>query len=340
MTVQNKLWTALGIVTLVAAASSGVIKFKESALALTSNGEEEEMVWIKPGTFEQGCASCDMEDALPIHNVTLDGFWMDKTPVTNEAFLKFALSTKYQTIAEKVPSAEDYPDVPKEELHAGSAVFNPPAGPVPLTSVLAWWKYQKDAFWHQPEGPGSSIDQRMDHPAVHIGYDDAISYCQWAGKRLPTEAEFEYAARGGLVGKLYSWGDDLKPNGQWPANLFQGHFPDHNTGEDGFVGTSPVRSFPPNGFGLYDVSGNVWQWTSDFYRPDYYQSLQDQGGETKNPHGPADSYDPGEPGVVKRVQRGGSFLCTAEYCTRYLVASRGKGEPSSSGSNVGFRCAK
>ena len=196
------------------------------------------------------------------------------------------------------------------------------------------------ASWQHPEGPDSNIMGREDHPVVHIAHTDAVAYASWAGKRLPTEAEYEFAARGGKLDQKYSWGNELKPNGMWVANIWQGEFPNHNTNDDGFVGTSPVKEFPPNDFGLYDMGGNVWQWCSDWYRHDYYQFVASQSGVIKNPIGPKTSVDPLEPGLQKRVQRGGSFLCSDQYCERYLVGSRGKGEINSASSNVGFRCAK
>lgn len=297
------------------------------------------MVLISEANFEMGCKDCGLQDALPLHSVRLSSFWMDATPVTNAAFRNFVRQTGYKTIAERPLLAKDYPGVPEDQLVPGSAVFSPPAQVTSLTNALAWWTYVHGASWSQPEGPRSDIRKREDHPAVHIAYADAEAYCQWAGKRLPTEAEYEYAARGGLQGKRYTWGDDLKAGKRWAANIWQGKFPTENTVEDGFKGTSPVRAFPANGYGLYDMAGNVWQWTADWYRGDTY--AQDEAkGTVHNPRGPATSHDPGEPGVPKRVQRGGSFLCSDQYCTRYLVGSRGKGAIDSAGSNIGFRCVK
>lgn len=297
------------------------------------------MVNIPDGSFTMGCPGCGLDDALPAHRVELSPFWMDETPVTNADFAAFTRATSYVTVAERAPDPGTYPGVPREKLVAGSAVFTPPAGLSTLANALAWWTYVPGASWRRPEGPKSDIADRLQHPAVHIAYEDAEAYCKWAGKRLPTEAEFERAARGGLVGKRYAWGDELKPAGKWPANLWQGVFPVHNSADDGAIGTSPVRTYPPNGYGLYDMGGNVWQWTSDWYRPDTYARNAEKG-VVKNPQGPDTSDDPNEPGVAKRVQRGGSFLCTDHYCTRYLVGSRGKGAPDSAGSNIGFRCAK
>ena len=297
------------------------------------------MVWIPGGTFRMGCANCGMPDAEPVHLVAVDAFWMDETPVTNRQFAKFVAATGYVTIAERKPDARDYPDVPADRLVAGSACFNSPSGPVPLDDPSKWWTYQPGASWKNPEGPGSSFRGRDDHPVVHIAWADAQAYAMWAGKRLPTEAEYEFAARGGQDGKPFAWGDELRPGGLWPANIWQGRFPSHDTGEDGYRSTSPVKAFPPNGFGLYDTGGNVWQWCADWYRPDYFSQVKAHG-TARNPRGPSDSADPQEPGVPKRVQKGGSFLCSDQYCARYQVGSRGKGAVDSGGSNVGFRCVK
>jgi formylglycine-generating enzyme len=246
----------------------------------------------------------------------------------------------YVTVAERTPQAADYPGAPPENLVAGSVVFSPPPKEVPLDDHYQWWRYQKGADWRHPEGPGSSIADRMDHPVVHVAYEDVLAYAKWAKKRLPTEAEWEFAARGGLDGKAYVWGDDFRPNGKFMANTFQGHFPDKNTGEDGFLGTSPVKAFPPNGYGLYGMAGNVWEWVTDWYRPDYYAKLAEAGGVVRNPKGPDDSFDPLEPRAVKRVQKGGSFLCTDQYCARYMPGGRGKGEPDTGTNHTGFRCVR
>ncbi len=309
----------------------------------------EGMVWIPGGEFSMGStveseALCGLpgvtRDALPIHRVYVDGFWMDKTEVTNEQFEKFARATGYRTIAEIAPTKEQFPTAPPENLVAGSTVFTRTEQPVPLNNMFQWWRYEPGANWRHPEGPASDLKGREKYPVVHVAYPDAVAYAKWAGKRLPTEAEFEFAACGGLTGKLYAWGDDLKPGGKWLANIYQGKFPVKDEGADGFAGLAPVAQFPPNGCGLYDVAGNVWEWVSDWYRVDTYARRKLAGGVERNPQGPGSPYDPAEPTEKKRVHRGGSFLCTDEYCTRYMVGTRGKGEETTASNHVGFRCVK
>ena len=296
----------------------------------------EGMVWVPGGTFWMGCTDCGMPDTTPVHLVRVDGFWMDETPVTNAQFAGFVKATKYVTVAEQKLNPADFPGVPADKLVSGSAVFTPPPQPVPLDNPLVWWRYVPGASWKHPEGPASTIAGREDHPVVQIAWEDATAYLTWAGRRLPTEAEYEFAARGGLDRQRYAWGNDLKPAGKWPANIWQGDFPAHNATEDGHVRTSPVTAFPPNGFGLYDMGGNVWQWCSDWYRPDAYAQVS-ADTPAVDPQGPANSFDPNEPGAAKRAVRGGSFLCSDKYCSRYLVGSRGKAEVSSGTSNLGFR---
>lgn len=309
----------------------------------------EGMVWIPGGEFSMGsedprgsmCGGPDsMGDARPIHRVYVDAFWMDATEVTNAQFHTFVKATGYVTIAERKPTQEEFPTAPLENLVAGSTVFSPTPQAVPLNDHFQWWRYQKGANWRHPEGPESDLKGREKHPVVHIAYDDAVAYARWAGKRLPTEAEFEFAARGGLSGKVYAWGDELQPAGKWMANTFQGQFPVKDTGADGFVGIAPVAQFPPNGYVLYDMAGNVWEWVSDWYRPDTFARLAAQGGVARNPTGPDAPFDPAEPTEKKHVHRGGSFLCTDQYCTRYMVGTRGKGESSTGSNHLGFRCVK
>lgn len=300
----------------------------------------EGMAWVPGGVFWMGCGDCNLPDAVPLHLVRLTGYWIDRHPVTNAEFARFVKATGYVTVAERAPRPEDYPGVPREQLVAGSAVFSPPSHTSPTMHYTDWWRFVPGANWRHPAGPGSDLKGRENHPVVHIAYEDAVAYAAWVGKRLPTEAEYEFAARGGLDRKKYAWGDELRPGGKWAANIYQGSFPVKNTGQDGYVGTSPVDAFPPNGFGLYDMGGNVWQWTSDWYRPDTYAKLAKAGAPVENPRGPDAGYDPAQPKVPKRVIRGGSYLCTDQYCTRYLVGSRGKGEPTSGASNLGFRLVR
>ncbi|MBM3457973.1 MAG: formylglycine-generating enzyme family protein [Armatimonadetes bacterium] len=292
------------------------------------------MVWIPPGTFAMGSDYQPFSDARPIHPVVLDGFYMDVTPVTNLQFAKFVQTTGYKTVAERKPSPEEIPGAPPEALVPGAVVFTPPGQDVDtLGDYTQWWAYVEGASWLHPEGPDSNLQGRLDHPVVLMAYEDADAYARWAGKRLPTEAEWEYAARGGKTQQHFVWGNQFVGNGKQMANTFQGSFPARNLKTDGYERTSPVTAFPKNGFGLYDMAGNAWQWCSDFYRPDYYAH-----SPGKNPQGPPDSHDPDEPGVVKRVQRGGSFLCTFQYCSRYMPGGRGKGAVDTGSSHVGFRC--
>ncbi len=249
-------------------------------------------------------------------------------------------ATGYVTVAERKPKAEDFPGARPENLVAGSVVFTPPDHLVSLNDHFQWWSYLPGANWRHPLGPKSNIRGKENYPVVHIAYEDADAYARWAGKRLPTEAEWEFAARGGLTGEPFVWGDAFRPDGKWMANTFQGTFPVKDTGEDSYVGITSVAQFPPNGYGLYDMAGNVWQWTSDWYRPDYYLQLASAGGVTQNPQGPDAPHDPSEPNERKKTHRGGSFLCTDQYCSRYMVGTRGKGEVSTGTNHLGFRCVK
>jgi formylglycine-generating enzyme required for sulfatase activity len=317
--------------------------------AMPPGAAPEGMTWIPGGEFSMGsdvageslCALPGVtRDAQPVHRVYVDGFWMDRTEVTNAEFQAFVRATRYVTIAERTPTKAEFPSAPPENLVAGSTVFTPTATLVPLDDFLQWWRYQVGASWRHPEGPGSGLTGKESYPVVHIAYADATAYAKWAGKRLPTEAEWEFAARGGLTGKVYAWGDELKPGGRWMANIYEGRFPVRDDGEDGFAGIAPVAQFPPNGYGLFDVAGNVWEWVSDWYRPDTFARLAATGGVARNPQGPDAPYDPAEPAEKKRVHRGGSFLCTDQYCTRYMVGTRGKGEISTGSNHLGFRCVK
>jgi len=294
----------------------------------------EGMVWIPAGTFQMGSEL--FPDAQPVHKVKLiRGFWMDKTEVTNTEFRKFVNETGYQTIAERPLDTADFPGVPKEKLVSGSVVFSPPDKSVSLQNPMQWWSYVPDAYWQHPKGPGSSIEGEAQKPVVHVSFRDAQSYCEWADKRLPTEAEWEYAAKGGEDNPRYYWGGSLKPKGQWQANIYQGEFPHQNTAEDGFTEVAPVKSFPANPYGLYDMEGNVWEWVSDYYDPNYYEQ-----SPTVDPQGPSEGYNPRGSGPPLRVQKGGSFLCSDQYCKRYLAGSRGKGVETSASTNLGFRCVE
>ena len=313
------------------------------------DGAPRGMVLLSGGEFLMGAAtnghgSSEMamasNDAEPIHPVFVNDFWIDVTAVTNEQFEEFVTATGYVTIAERAPTKEEFPDAPPENLVAGSVVFAPTDHEVPLNDHLQWWTYLKGANWRHPEGPDTDIKGKEKYPVVQVAYPDAEAYAKWAGKRLPTEAEFEYAARGGLSGKTYAWGDEFRPNGKWMANTWQGKFPVKDTGEDGYAGLAPVAKFPANGYGLYDMSGNVWQWCSDWYRADYYAQLAKQKKVTLNPTGPDSPLDPAEPNEKKRVHRGGSFLCNEHFCSRYMVGTRGKGEVNTGTNHLGFRCVQ
>jgi len=309
------------------------------------------MVWIPGGEFSMGSnledeSLCSIKgvtkDAAPIHRVYVDGYYMDKTEVTNAEFEKFVKATGYITVAEQKPTREEFPTASEEDLVTGSVVFTPTPSAVNLNNFLQWWRYEPGADWRHPDGPQSTIKGKEKYPVVHVVYQDAAAYAKWAGKRLPTEAEWEFAARGGKTGNLYAWGNDLKPKGKFQANIFQGHFPikDGDTGEDGFKGIAPTAQYAPNAYGLYDMAGNVWEWVNDWYSVDYYKSLAASGNTVKNPQGPDAYNDPNDPTEVKRVHRGGSFLCTDQYCTRYMVGTRGKGEIRSAANHLGFRCVK
>ena len=310
----------------------------------------EGMVWIPGGEFSMGgpdaaggvCSAETVADARPVLRVKVDGFWMDQTEVTNHEFARFVDATGYKTVAEIAPTKEEFPDAPPEMLVAGAVVFRPPPREVGLNNHLQWWTYVPGANWRHPEGPDSTIEGRGDHPVVHIAWKDAAAYAKWAGKRLPTEAEWEFAARGGLSAKIYAWGDEFQPDGKIMANTWQGRFPVKNEAKDGFAGTAPVASFPANGYGLHDMAGNVWEWVADWYRADAYPRAAKAAGDSLlvNPQGPTESWDPAEPGVPKRAQRGGSFLCTDQYCTRYMIGTRGKGEIDTPTNHTGFRCVK
>lgn len=307
------------------------------------------MVWIPGGDFQMGSVSpLARPDESPVHRVHIDGFWIDKTEVTNAQFAAFVEATDYVTIAEREIDWEEIkkqlpagtPKPSDEMLQPGSLVFTPPEGVVDLRFFGLWWTWTPGASWRHPEGPGSSIDDLMDHPAVHIAYDDAVAYAEWAGKRLPTEAEWEFAARGGLDGALNIWGDDTVDGTR--CNTWQGRFPDRNTAEDGYARTAPVGSFPANGYGLHDMAGNVWEWCSDQFDIGEYTRRVREAGEgavIDNPRGPDAPNDPRNPYAPEsHVQRGGSFLCNDSYCASYRPSARMGCPPDTGMSHVGFRC--
>jgi len=306
----------------------------------------EGMVFIEGGIFDMGADNDQARaDEYPKHPVKVESFWIDVHEVTNAQFEKFVEATGYITEAEKNVNWEEMktqlpPNTPKPDdsmLIAGSMVFTPPSVAVPLNDYSKWWSWVPGASWKHPEGPQSDIKGRENHPVIHICYNDALAYCRWAGKRLPTEAEWEYAARGGLQNNIYPWGNEHIENGMPKANSWNGHFPNQNTQKDGFVRTAPVQSYAPNNYGLYDMAGNVWEWTSDWYDMNYYQSLPTDK-VTANPKGPEKSYDVRNLYDKRKTIRGGSFLCNDSYCSSYRVAARMPGEISTGMSHTGFRC--
>jgi formylglycine-generating enzyme required for sulfatase activity len=276
--------------------------------------------------------------------VTVDGFWMDRAPVTNERFRAFVEATGHRTFAEVPPDPAQYPGANKELLHPGSLVFVKPPGPVDMRDFHNWWKFVLGADWRHPLGPNSTIKGRNDHPVVHVAYSDAEAYAAWAGKALPTEAEWERAARGGLENAEYAWGDDLMPDGNPMANFWQGEFPWQNLKTDGYERTSPVGAFPPNGYGLVDMTGNVWEWTTDWYSAQHPEDKAHACCVPRNPRGaPQDgSYDPHQPEIriPRKVIKGGSHLCSPNYCRRYRPAARFPEPIDTSTCHLGFRCIK
>ncbi len=327
----------------------------------------EGMVFIPGGTYKRGeerkisTRSTYLEEQ-PAHEVTISAFFLDKTEVTNAQFKKFVDATGYQTQAERGFSREDFPNAPADQLVGGALIFTPPTHEVqPFSPGAAnlWWIFTPGANWQHPQGPDSNLEGLMDHPVVCLTHEDALAYCKWAGKRLPTEAEWERAARGGLDEAIFAWGDKPKPDpDSWPANVYQGKFPNKDSALDGYASTAPVKSFSPNGYGLYDISGNVWEYTADIYRPDYYQKFSKN--PSPNPTGPPlsqalaqphlapffrgsplqDSYDLYHPLTKLWVVKGGSFLCHHTYCLRYRPAARHYAESLSPTNHTGFRCAR
>ena len=306
----------------------------------------ENMVWVAGGTFMMGSDNEQgHRDEYPKHNVKVNGFYMDVTEVTNEQFAAFVKATGYITIAERDVKWEELkkqlpPGTAKpapEMMKAASLVFVPTQTEVDLRDYSQWWQWIHGANWKHPKGPGSAIVDKEKFPVVHISWDDANAYCKWAGKRLPTEAEWEFAARGGLKNNIYAWGNGNVDSGEAKCNSWQGSFPNKNEDKDGFYGAAPVKSFAANGYGLFDMAGNVWEWCADLYNINYYEQSA-KSSISNNPKGPTKSYDPDEPLVLKRVMRGGSFLCNESYCSGYRAAARMKTSPDSGMEHLGFRC--
>jgi sulfatase modifying factor 1 len=300
------------------------------------------MVWIPPGTFRMGSDMFYPEER-PVHDARVDGFWIDRHTVTNADYEAFVAATGYVTLAERAPDPDDFPGAPAENLVAGSMVFQKAAGPVDLRDYANWWTWLPGASWRHPLGPRTSLDGKATHPVVHVAHEDADAYARWAGKRLPTESEWEYAARGGLDGATFTWGDEPSPDGQAMANSWQGEFPWENLLEDGHEGTSPVGSFAPNGYGLYDMAGNVWEWTSDWFAERHADTATSSccAPSARPDIGtPERSYDPHQPQfkIPRRVIKGGSHLCAPNYCFRYRPAARQPQMVDTGLNHLGFRC--
>lgn len=319
----------------------------DSSLQFSGDTSTASMVFIKGGTFMMGGDNNQASpDEFPKHHVKVDGFWMDVTEVTNAQFKKFIDATHYITTAEKKPNWEELkkmlppgtPQPPDSVMVAASLVFHQTSGPVNLADYGQWWNWVKGADWKHPEGPNSNINGKENYPVTQVSWYDAIAYCKWAGKRLPTEAEWEYAARGGLINNIFPWGNEPINVGKSKANSWGGNFPYYNDKRDGYITLSPVKSFLPNGYALYDMAGNVWEWCYDWYDANYYKSLG--SALVVNPRGPSKSYDPDDVYIPKRSLRGGSFLCNDSYCSGYRVARRMKSSPDTGLEHTGFRCVK
>jgi len=306
-----------------------------------ANARSLDMSPVSGGTFRMGSDTHYREEA-PVHRVTVDDFWIDQYPVTNRQFKEFVRATDHVTFAEIAPDPKDYPGALPHMLFAGSLVFTPPKHPVDLRDWSQWWTFLKGADWRHPYGPGSNIDGLDNHPVVHIAYSDALAYARWGSKDLPSEAEWEFAARGGLDGAEFAWGEEFAPGGRHMANTWQGDFPRENLKQDGFERTSPVTAFPPNGYGLYDMIGNVWEWTSDWFSPKHEADAPKACCIPENPRGGREeaSYDPHQPNIKipRKVLKGGSHLCAPNYCRRYRTAARHAQPVDTSTSHIGFRC--
>jgi formylglycine-generating enzyme required for sulfatase activity len=313
---------------------------KQGALSSTDN-HSQEMVWIPGGTFRMGSDKHYPEEA-PSHRVSVDGFWMDRTPVTNRQFKQFVMATGHLTTAEIPRDPKDCSPALAYTLSVGSLVFTRPRSTFDLCDWSQWWSFTASADWRHPYGPRSDVILLDDYPVVHVSFFDALAYARWAGKDLPTEAEWEFAARGGLEGAEFAWGDELAPGGRYMANTWQGDFPRHNHNEDGYERTSPVMAFPPNPYGLYDMIGNVWEWTGDWYSPGHEADASKACCIPRNPRGGREdgSYDPRQPNVTvpRKVLKGGSYLCAPNYCRRYRPAARHAEPVDMSACHVGFRC--
>lgn len=336
--------------TLAGCCSNLPARFGNHQLSQGGVGKEststEGMVFIEGGSFVMGGDSLwGRPDEFPHHRVTISSFYMDEHEVTNRQFQAFVEATNYVTTAERKPDWEELkkqvppgtPKPPEEMLVAASLVFQATDGPVSLNNPTIWWSWVPGADWRHPEGPGSSIDGKEDYPVVHVSWEDALAYAHWAGKRLPTEAEWEYAARGGREADVYPWGNELIHEGAVKANSWDGRFPYENTSKDGYKRAAPVKQYAPNNYGLYDMAGNVWEWCADWYRADYYQTCSNEG-TVVDPQGPKESYDPDEPYAQKKVTRGGSFLCNDQYCSGFRVAARMKTSWDTGLNHTGFRC--
>jgi len=312
---------------------------EETSIAEKKSMPFENMVWIPGGNFMMGSDRHYPEEA-PVHEASVAGFWMDRFCVTNTEFARFVEATSYITVAERPVNAADYPGAKPELLSPASVVFQKPQQRIDLRNHFNWWAYVPGANWRHPEGPASSLDGRETHPVVHVAFEDAEAYAKWAGKELPGEAEWEFAARGGLAGAVYAWGDEFTPGGKAMANTWQGEFPIDNLALDGYEGRAPVGSFPPNGYGLYEMTGNVWEWTTDWYQPHSEISSSCCGSIKPGGGNREKSCDPATPQIKipRKVMKGGSYLCAPNYCRRYRPAARMAQPIDTSTCHLGLRC--